>query len=85
MQITVRLFARARDLAGVATLEVEVPPGATTADLRQQLSRCCPALTPILARSALAINEEYAQETQTLPEQAEVALIPPVSGGSATG
>jgi molybdopterin converting factor subunit 1 len=77
----VRLFARAKDLAGVDQVAVDLPHGATVADLRRQLAAQYPALTALLERSALAVNEEFADDTQTLPPEAEAALLPPVSGG----
>ena len=77
----VRLFARARDLAGADTIDVDVPAGATVGDLRQQLAQRFPALAGLLQRSALAVNDDFADDALTLPVNAEVALLPPVSGG----
>lgn len=81
MKVTVRLFARARDLAGVDTLTVEIASGATVKELRQTLAGRVPTLAGFVARCAVAVNEEYAQETDRVAEGAEIALIPPVSGG----
>lgn len=77
----VRLFARARELAGADALEVSLPPGATVRDLRQRLAEECPTLAGLLERSAVAVNDEFADDELTLPRGAEVALLPPVSGG----
>jgi molybdopterin converting factor subunit 1 len=82
MQCAVRLFARARDLAGADRVVVELPDGATVAELRGHLALRYPALTGLLGRSALALNDEIADDRLTLPRQAEIALLPPVSGGS---
>jgi sulfur-carrier protein len=79
--VTVRLFARARDLAGADTLSVALPAGATVGDLRRRLAEERPALRGLLGRSAIAVNEEFADDALPLPERAEVALLPPVSGG----
>lgn len=81
MILTVRLFARARDLAGCDLLKVEVSAGATVADLRNAISAQVPALGPLLAVSAIAVNHDFATESQPLVESDEVAIIPPVSGG----
>lgn len=78
----VRLFARARDLVGRDTVTVRLAPGATVADLRLRLAVDYPVLASLLARSALAVNNEFAKDTLILPRHAEVALLPPVSGGS---
>jgi molybdopterin converting factor small subunit len=81
MKQCVRLFARARDLAGAMTVVVDLPAGATVADLREQLTAHFPALAGLLPRSALAVQDEFAEDTLVLPPDAEVALLPPVSGG----
>jgi molybdopterin converting factor subunit 1 len=82
MTIRVRLFARARDLAGIDVVTVDLPAGATVADLRARLGATYPALSPLLPRSAVAVNEEFAEDSVAIPPGAEVALLPPVSGGS---
>jgi molybdopterin converting factor subunit 1 len=81
MNVTIDLFARARDLAGAEKLFVELTLGATVADLRRELSRRQPAMAELLRRSAIAVNEEFAEDSLTLPLGARVALLPPVSGG----
>ena len=81
MLVAVRLFARARDLAGAETVSVEVPDNYTVGDLRARLASAYPALKSLLARSALAVNNEFADEATILPANAELALLPPVSGG----
>jgi molybdopterin converting factor small subunit len=68
----VRLFARARDLARTDLLDVDVPPGATVRDLRLRIAAAHPAL---------AVNDEFADDGLILPPEAEIALLPPVSGG----
>ena len=81
MTFHVRLFARARDLAGADVLALDLPTGATVADLRRALAAAHPALVPLLERSAVAINADFADIEQVLPPGAEIALLPPVSGG----
>jgi molybdopterin synthase catalytic subunit len=77
----VRLFARARDLAKADAVSVELPPGATVGDLRRWLAAGWPALAGLLERSALAVDDEFAEDEAVLREGAEIALLPPVSGG----
>jgi molybdopterin converting factor subunit 1 len=81
MIVNVRLFARARDLAGVDSLRVELPENATVSDLRRRLAADCPMLAGLLERSALAVENEFAADTLQLTADAEIALLPPVSGG----
>ena len=81
MMISVRLFARARDLAGGDVLPVELQDGATVADLRIAIRKECPALEGLLARSRLAVGTDFAEDETRLTQGVQVALIPPVSGG----
>jgi molybdopterin converting factor subunit 1 len=81
MTIRVRLFARARDLAGADAVDVDLPAGATVAGLRAQLAERVPALRDLLPRAAVAVNEDFADDDTPIPPGVEVAIIPPVSGG----
>ena len=81
MTVTVLMFARARDLAGTDRAEVDITAGATAADLRRRLAELYPALSGLLARSAVAVGDEFVGENQPIPPGARVALLPPVSGG----
>ena len=81
MNVVVRLFARSRDLVGEAVIQIELPSGATIGDLRRQLETEQPKLKPLLEKSALALNEEFAEDSSKIPSEAEIALLPPVSGG----
>src|SRR5262245_4678454 len=83
MTFEVRLFAGAKDLAGAESVRVELPEGATVGDLRRRLAADHPALAGLLGRCAVAVNDEFADDGVPLPEAAEVAVLPPVSGGSA--
>jgi molybdopterin converting factor small subunit len=81
MNVRVKLFAVAKELSGRDELAVDVPVGATIADLRGAIVRAHPALSNIVAHALWAIDAEYAGDDATLHEKSDVALIPPVSGG----
>ena len=81
MQARVRLFAVARERAGRAELTVELPDVATVADLKRALGRDVPGLASILGGVRISVNHEYAVDTTPIPPGAELAVIPPVSGG----
>ena len=81
MIVHVHLFARARDLAGADVLRVEMLDGDTVADLRRRLAVDYLTLSALLERSALAVENEFAADSLVLSDGAEVALLPPVSGG----
>jgi MoaE-MoaD fusion protein len=77
MTLEVKLFAMLRERAGRDSVEVELPEGATVGDLIGELSDLIGAM-PVRA----AVNREYESESAALHPGDEVALIPPVSGGS---
>jgi molybdopterin converting factor subunit 1 len=81
MTLTVMLFAAAHDIAGTDSLAVELPPGATVADLRAELARRVPGLAKLLTKSAVAVNHDFGEDGRILEPADEVAIIPPVSGG----
>lgn len=81
MKIQVRLFARARDLAGANHVDVELPPGSTVADLRSALTEQEPRLASLAPALLVAVDNHYAADSAPLHAGAEVACFPPVSGG----
>ena len=80
--VRVLLFARVRELAEVPMIEVELEADATVAKLRRSLAAKLPAISELLSRCAIAINGNYADDDSAIPLGAELAVIPPVSGGS---
>ena len=79
--MTVLLFARARDLVGAAAVRLDPPCPATVGAVRRTLAARYPQLAALLERSALAVGDEFADDATPLAPDAEVALLPPVSGG----
>jgi molybdopterin synthase catalytic subunit len=77
MRVFVRLFAGLRELAGTRALELDLPSGAVAADVWPALD-----LGQEPAGLLVAINKSYAERGTVLADGDEVALIPPVSGGS---
>lgn len=81
MRVTVKLFARLREIAGSGTLERDVPPGATVADVWRALVMDWPALAAFDTTVSGAVNAEYARMSREVADGDEVAFLPPVSGG----
>lgn len=79
--VDVRLFARARDLAGADQVKVELPAGATVAHLRSHLISTYPLLAPIARSLLFAIENAYASDFAPIPPESQIACFPPVSGG----
>jgi molybdopterin converting factor subunit 1 len=81
MRVTVRLFARLRDIAGTSELARDVSPGATIGDLWRQLAGEFPELAQYERSISSAVNADYARMNQVVADGDEVAFLPPVSGG----
>jgi molybdopterin converting factor subunit 1 len=81
MKVTVKLFAAAKEIAGTQQIEIDLPDGSNLAQLRDRLAQSHPALVPLLTRSLFAVNRSYAANHVEIDSNAEIALIPPVSGG----
>jgi MoaD family protein len=76
----VRLFAALRELAGGRTVEVEA---STVGELLDDLSaRLGPQFDRIMATGKVIVDGEPAARDRAIGPQDEVALLPPVSGGS---
>jgi molybdopterin converting factor subunit 1 len=81
MLVTVRLFARLRELAGTSELQQELPDDAIAKTAWESLVQRYPALAEYEPAVSCAVNEEYARFTTPLKDGDEVAFLPPVSGG----
>ncbi len=77
MHVRVRLFAALRERAGAEEIELELPDGASVGDALARISGLTDGLPVVMA-----VNREYAEASERLSPGDELALIPPVSGGS---
>jgi len=77
MQVQVLSFGILKESLGNSPRRVDLPEGATVADLLDSL-RPLPALDSI----AVSVNTEFAQPARVLRHGDEVGLLPPVSGGT---
>jgi MoaE-MoaD fusion protein len=82
IRVRVRLFAVQRELAGTREVPLELPDGADVEAAWAGLVARHPILAPGRASVRFARNGDYADPTTTLTDGDEVAMIPPVSGGS---
>ncbi len=81
MNVHVRLFAAAREAVGSPEISIELSEPATVADLKRALAARFPGLFPMMPSVLIAVSAEYADDASMIPPGAEVAVIPPVSGG----
>ena len=81
MHVTVRLFARLKELAGSAEFDWEAGDGSTVGDVWRGLTGRHPGLERFGASVSAAVNGEFARPNAPLSDGDEVAFLPPVSGG----
>jgi len=78
----VLFFATLKDRAGVRQTTLELPDGVTVCQLKTIIRDKFPSLSSVLTIALIAVNREYALDDDLIPPEAEIALFPPVSGGS---
>ena len=81
MRVTIRLFARLRDLAGSGELVRDVPSPATVQTVWRDLVAEMPRLSDYEKTMSVAVNADYARMSAPVADGDEVAFLPPVSGG----
>ena len=81
MRVTVRLFARLRDLAGTGELVRDFTGPATVRTVWQELVAEMPALRDYERTMSVAVNADYSKMSAPVSDGDEVAFLPPVSGG----
>jgi molybdopterin converting factor subunit 1 len=81
MRVTIRLFARLRDLAGAGELVRDVPGPATVQTVWSTLVDEMPTLREYERSMSVAVNADYSRMSATVGDGDEVAFLPPVSGG----
>jgi molybdopterin converting factor small subunit len=81
VSVQVRLFAAARDLVGREWVQLTLPEPATVGVCRRELVSYWPTLAPLLARCRIAVNHEFVGDDESVPQEAIVAVLPPVGGG----
>jgi len=79
--IKLLFFANIRDRAGTKSLELDIPDDMTIQGLKDKLSNDIPNLKESMKSVLVTIDREYAFDDAVVPENAEIGMFPPVSGG----
>lgn len=80
-RVKVLFFATLRDRAGTKSMELDIPDGLTVQGLKDKVSMEFPSLQASMSSVLITINREYAFDDAVIPQGAELAMFPPVSGG----
>ena len=81
MRVRVKLFAVAKERVGHEAVEVELPSMPTVAQLRSAIVEQYPPLADVIRHTRFAVDSQYGSDSTPIRPEAEIALIPPVSGG----
>jgi molybdopterin converting factor subunit 1 len=81
MRVTVTLYARLAELAGLREWDVDLPTGATAQQAWEAAVEAHRPLDAMSGRVSCAVNAEFAPFGTRLHEGDDVAFLPPVSGG----
>ena len=74
-------FATMRTRAGRSSIELELNENTTVSELKNILVEQFPALEASLHHTLVSINRDFADDEEVIPQNAEIAIFPPVSGG----
>lgn len=80
-RVKLLFFATLRDRAGTRSMELDLPSDLTIQGLKEKISAEHPNLKQSMSSVLITINREYAFDDAVIPENAELAMFPPVSGG----
>jgi molybdopterin converting factor subunit 1 len=80
-RVKLLFFATLRDRAGAKSIELEIPADLTVQGLKDKISGDYPSLKDSMSSVIITINREYAFDDAIIPQNAELAMFPPVSGG----
>jgi molybdopterin converting factor subunit 1 len=80
-RVKLLFFATLRDRAGTKSMELDIPIDLTVQGLKDKISNEFPNLKDSMSSVLITINREYAFDDAVIPQNAELAMFPPVSGG----
>lgn len=81
-RIKLLFFATIRDRAGTKSMELDIPDDLTVKGLKDKIAADFPNLKESMQSVLITINREYAFDEAVIPQGAEMAMFPPVSGGA---
>jgi molybdopterin converting factor subunit 1 len=80
-RVKLLFFATIRDRAGAKSMEIDIPEDMTVQGLKDKLAGDMPKLKESMSSVLVTINREYAFDEAIVPQNAEIGMFPPVSGG----
>lgn len=81
IKVQVLFFATIRAIIGLKEMEIELAAGSTVWDLKQKISEMYPHAGPAMESMLTAVNRIFSDDDTSLPDKAEIAFFPHISGG----
>jgi molybdopterin synthase catalytic subunit len=81
-QVKILFFATYKHLVGLADTKLSITPGCTVREFRKIICDKFPILCNSIDSALIAVNQNYSFSEEMIPDEAEVAIFPPVSGGN---
>jgi molybdopterin synthase catalytic subunit len=84
MKVKLLFFANLKNIVSKSKVDLDLPDGANVLQLREIILGIYPQLNEVFPNVIVSINQEFAFEDDLIPDGAEIAFFPPVSGGNDT-
>jgi len=81
VKVQVYFFSTIRARVGEKIIQVELPPGSRVRDLKREIARRYPEAAETIAGMLASVNKVFSDDSTEIPDQAEVAFFPYVTGG----
>jgi molybdopterin synthase catalytic subunit len=81
-RVSVLFFAYLREAANNSRIELVIDDSVKIPDLKRIITSMYPDLEPRIDHVLVTINQQFAFDNDEIPDQAEIAMFPPVSGGA---
>ena len=82
MRVKVLFFASIKELTGEKVISFDIPANTTVRNLKIKIIETYPALKETMDSAVVSVDRNFAFDEELIPENAEIALFPPVSGGA---
>lgn len=82
VRVTVLFFGMLKDIAGLASDELDLPAGSRLEDVFAHYAGIYPRLAELRSSVVLARNQQFGSGAEEIAAGDEIAFLPPVSGGA---
>jgi molybdopterin converting factor small subunit len=81
ISVKVMFFSTIRARVGKKYVQVKLPAGASVEDLKKEIALLFPESVGTIEGMLASVNQVFCDDSTLIPDQAEVAFFPYVTGG----